>query len=137
MEIYQKLIPQTDKKNYLSGWQSLNLSFDDENNCADWHFTNAFYSTKPTDILETFTYNNKIGYKGILKRKIKIFSNEQWHYIASYPRAVFDLWHKFIKTNQFDMLNDFNFSKKQVNVLKSYLEQCSCSKCKEYLSLWI
>ncbi|WP_029512493.1 hypothetical protein [Mycoplasmopsis iners] len=134
--IYPKNVPKTTKKNYLSGWQSLNLQLDKENWGGDWHFINHFYSFNQNQELPTYSYNSHLGFKGILKRTIKIFDTEKTIYVASYPRVVFDLWHRFLKTNQFDMLYEFSFSNKQKNIIHSYLKICNCHKCKEYLEIW-
>lgn len=91
-------------KNYISGWEALNIPTND-GYTADWH--PQFYFNKNKE-LKTYSYNEILKDSGISKRYIPFLNKDE--YTANYPRAIADLVYdnntKELKNCVYDFLNE-------------------------------
>lgn len=89
MKMYKKIIPETDEKNYISGWEALNIP-DEKGNVADWHPKSYLFSNIPDEKISLYNTINILGNKGISQRVID-YPERKKVYIANFPRAIADL----------------------------------------------
>lgn len=87
--MYWKKIPKTTEKQYISGYEALNIP-NEKGDVADWHPRTYLSSIEPYDYIKTYKLDEIVGNTGIAKANIT-FPSKAEVYIANYVRAIIDI----------------------------------------------
>lgn len=122
MNIKYKKIPKTSKKEYISGYEALNIKKQD-GTVADWHPLNFWLAKDEKDYINLYKTNDILGDEGIEYRNID-YTEDKVH-VANFPRAIADLIYygdeKTLSRLRY-MTNDFLSKDEELETLKMLLK---------------
>lgn len=87
--MYWQKFPKTSKKNYISGYEALNIP-NENGDIADWHPRTYLSSQNPNEYIKTYKLDETIGNVGIKNKTIN-FPYKAEVYIANFVRAIIDI----------------------------------------------
>ncbi len=132
--MYKKILPKTSENYYISGWEALNIPYEN-GETADWHPQVYLFSNKKNEKIKLYNNNEILKNEGISKRIIT-YPKYKEVYIANFPRAIVDLLltcKDYQIGNLKNAKNEF-LNKKEIKILYNYLVKLKNNpKIEEYL----